>query len=186
VTTNYNDPNLQYEYQGLSAMPTYSGGFGTHADYKGFFVDANFFFSGGNKVFEDWSRYTHHNGYISLLYYNGVQELMDRWQEPGDITDEPKVLYSGTAYYASSTSSRFLFDGDYIRLKDLVIGYNLPASIVNKIKFSSVSIFARGTNLLTWVKDKGLKYDPEVRADGFTRLTTPPVKSIVFGLNLKF
>jgi hypothetical protein len=44
----------------------------------------------------------------------------------------------------------------------------------------------RGTNIWTWVKDKGLKYDPEVRADGYTRLTTPPVKSIVFGLNLKF
>jgi len=41
-------------------------------------------------------------------------------------------------------------------------------------------------NLFTWVKDENLKYDPEVRADGFTRLTTPPVKSVVFGINLKF
>jgi hypothetical protein len=115
-----------------------------------------------------------------------VEELMDRWQEPGDITDEPKVVYSSTANYAAYTSSRFLYKGDYLRLKDIVLGYHLPASIVSKIRLSDVSIFARGTNILTWVKDKGLKYDPEVRADGFTRLTTPPVKSIVFGLNLKF
>lgn len=186
TTTNYNDPNLKYEFQGLSALPTYSGGFGTHADFKGIFLDVNFFFAGGHKVFEDWAFYTHHAGVYTLLYYNGVEELMDRWQEPGDITDEPKVLYSGTANYASSTSSRWLFDGDYMRLKDIVLGYNLPVSIVSKIRLSGVSVFARGTNLLTWVKDKGLKYDPEVRADGFTRLTTPPVKSIVFGLNLKF
>jgi len=167
-------------------MPTYSGGFGTHVDFKGIFLDANFFFSGGNKVFEDWSRYTHHNGIYSLLYYNGVAELMDRWQEPGDITDEPKVLYSSVANNVSRPSSRFLYDGDYIRLKDIVLGYSLPSSIENRLKLSDISIFARGTNLWTWVKDKGLKWDPEVRADGLTRLTTPPVKSVVFGVNIKF
>jgi hypothetical protein len=40
--------------------------------------------------------------------------------------------------------------------------------------------------MFTWVKDDNLKYDPEVRADGFTSLTTPPVKSIIFGINVKF
>jgi|ADurb_Total_1013_FD_contig_41_380562_length_4524_multi_7_in_0_out_0_1 TonB-linked SusC/RagA family outer membrane protein len=186
VTNNYYDVNIKEEFQGKSAMPTYSGGFGTHVDFKGIFLDANFFFSGGNKVFEDWSRYTHHNGIYSLLYYNGVAELMDRWQEPGDITDEPKVLYSSVANNVSRPSSRFLYDGDYIRLKDIVLGYSLPSSIENRLKLSDISIFARGTNLWTWVKDKGLKWDPEVRADGLTRLTTPPVKSVVFGVNIKF
>jgi len=49
-----------------------------------------------------------------------------------------------------------------------------------------VSIYARGTNLFTYCFDDRLKYDPEVRADGFTRLTNPPIKSISFGLNLNF
>jgi hypothetical protein len=185
TTTNYNDPGLEYAYMGESALPKFTGGFGTHVDFKGVFLDVNFFFAGGHKVFEDWAFYTHHAGVYTHLFFNGVEELMDRWQEPGDITNVPKVLYTSSDY-SSSTSSRFLFDGDYLRLKDVAIGYNLPSSIVNKIRFSGVSIFARGTNLLTWVKDKGLKYDPEVGADGFTMLTTPPVKSIVFGVNLKF
>ena len=186
VTNNYYDPNIKLAFQGESALPKISGGFGTHADFKGLFLDVNFFFAGGHKVFEDWSFYTHHSGIYSLLYYNGVNALMDRWQESGDETDVPKVLYSGTANNASRPSTRFLFDGDYMRLKDIVLGYSLPSSIENKIHFSDVTIFARGTNLWTWVKDKRLEYDPEVRADGYTRLTTPPVKSIVFGLNLKF
>jgi hypothetical protein len=186
VTNNYYDPAINLAFQGGSALPTHTGGFGTHLDYKGIFLDANFFFAGGHKVFEDWSFYTHHTGVYTLRYYNGVEDLMNRWQEEGDVTDVPKVVYSGTAYDASRPSTRFLYDGDYIRLKDIVIGYSLPSSIENRIGFSDVTIFARGTNLWTWVKDKDLKYDPEVRADGYTRLTTPPVKSIVFGLNLKF
>ncbi|MGB8489433.1 MAG: TonB-dependent receptor [Bacteroidales bacterium] len=186
TTKNYYDPAIVLDYQGGSALPTLTGGLSTHLDYKGLFFDINFFYAGGHKVFEDWSFYTHHAGVYTLLYYNGVSELMDRWQKPGDVTDVPKVVYSSTASNASRPSTRFLYDGDYIRLKDIVLGYSLPASIEKKIGFSDVTIFARGTNIWTWVKDKNLKYDPEVRADGYTRLTTPPVKSIVFGLTLKF
>lgn len=186
VTSNYYASDIKLAFQGGSALPTRTGGFGTHLDFKGIFLDANFFFAGGHKVFEDWSFYTHHTGVYTLLYYNGVNDLMNRWQKPGDETDVPKVVYSGTASNASRPSTRFLYDGDYIRLKDIVLGYSLPSSIEQRIGFSDVTFFARGTNLWTWVKDKDLKYDPEVRADGYTRLTTPPVKSIVFGINLKF
>ena len=47
-------------------------------------------------------------------------------------------------------------------------------------------VFLRGTNLLTWVKDDRLKYDPEVDAGGTIGLRTPAVKSIIFGINVKF
>jgi len=183
LTNEYYD--AEEVYQGKSAMPTYSGGFSGHLDFKGFFVDANFYFAGGHKVFEDWSRYTSHDGYYGTLLYNGVEELMDRWQQPGDITDVPLMIFGG-GNNASRTSTRFLYEGDYMRLKDLVFGYTFPASIPAKIGLGGVTVYVRGTNLFTWVKDDGLKYDPEVRADGFTMLTTPPVKSIVFGLNLNF
>lgn len=169
-----------------SAMPTYSGGFGLHADYKGVFLDVNFAFAGGHKVYEDWAFYTHHSGRYTTEYYQGVELLMDRWQQPGDVTDVPRQEHSNTAQNASRTSSRFLFDGDYIRLKDLVIGYNIPESVCSKIKVDGISVFARGTNIWTWIKDEGLMYDPEIAADGFTGFTTPPIKSFVFGLNLNF
>lgn len=186
LTKNYYDPALDLAFQGGSALPTFTGGLSTHIDFKGLFFDASFFYAGGHKVFEDWSFYTHHTGLYTLLYYNGIEELMERWQNPGDETDVPKVVSNTTGFNASRPSTRFLYDGDYIRLKDIVLGYSLPTAWERKIGFSDISIYVRGTNIWTWVKDERLKYDPEVRADGYTRLTTPPVKSVVFGLNLKF
>jgi len=185
-TTNDYYGAAEEAYQGKSAIPTYSGGLGLHVDYKGIFMDANVFFAGGHMIYEDWAFYNMHSGRYTSDYYQGAAALIDRWQQPGDVTDIPIQLHDNVGNNASRTSTRFLYDGDYARLKDLVIGYNLPGSLVSKIGFSSVQVYARGTNLFTWVKDDRLQYDPEVRADGFTNLTTPPVKAITFGLNLNF
>jgi TonB-linked SusC/RagA family outer membrane protein len=172
------------EWQGESAIPKFTGGILTHADYKGFYLDVNLWFAGGHKVYQDLSFLTHHTGIYSFSLFNGVDELMKRWQKPGDITEVPKVWY-GTRD-DSRESTLFLFEGDYFRVKDLVFGYRIPAKYTRKIGFENVDVNARGTNLFTFVKDDGLMYDPEVGADGLTRFTTPPVKSVVFGINLNF
>ena len=49
-----------------------------------------------------------------------------------------------------------------------------------------LTLTLRGTNVATWVKDDGLTLDPEVRANGYTTLTTPPVETYTFGVNVKF
>jgi len=172
------------EWQGESAIPKFTGGMLTHFDYKGFFADINIYYAAGHKVYEDFSFITHHTGIYSFNLFNGVDELMERWQKPGDITNVPKVRY-GTSD-DSRESTRFLFGGDYMRVKDLVFGYNLQEKLSNKIGCDNIAFSLRGTNLFTMVKDKGLKFDPEVGANGLTRMTTPPVKSIVFGVNLNF
>ncbi|MBK6285510.1 MAG: TonB-dependent receptor [Draconibacterium sp.] len=182
ITESYYD--AQKEWQGESAIPKFTSGLATHIEYKGFFADVNLYYAGGHKVYEDFSFVTHHTGNYSFSLFNGVDELMDRWQQPGDITNVPKVWYGSRD--DSRESTRFLFEGDYMRVKDLVLGFNLPQKITGKIGCENISISARGTNLFTFVKDKGLKFDPEVGADGLTRLTTPPVKSVVFGINLNF
>ncbi len=183
TTTDYY--SAKKAFQGASPIPTYTGGLSTHIDYKGFYLDASMYYSGGNKVFERWSRYTHNAGLYSTLLFNGVTPLMNRWQKPGDITNVPKMKYT---YHdnSSRTSTRFLYDGNYIRLKDVTLGYNFPKALLSHVGLTGLTVYVKGTNLLTWVKDDRLKYDPEVRANGFTRLTTPPVKSVVFGLNLNF
>ncbi len=182
VTESYY--SAKKEWQGGSAIPKLTGGILTHADYKGFYLDLNFYYAGGHKLYEDLTFLTHHTGFYSFSFYNGADGLMNRWQKPGDITDVPKVWY-GTRD-DSRESTRFLFEGDYVRVKDLVFGYRIPVKITGKIGFENIDIYARGTNLFTFVKDDGLKYDPEVGADGLTRFTVPPVKSVVFGINLNF
>lgn len=185
TTNDYNAAEVAY--QGENATPQYSAGFGTHFDFKGFSFDADFYTAGGHKVYEDWSRYTKSNGTFSTRTFNGTSELLNSWTTPGQITDYPALrANAGDGNRASFTSSRFLYEGDYVRLRNLSLGYSLPSSATKALGMDAINFSVRGTNLLTWVKDDRLKYDPEVRADGFTRLTTPPVKSVVFGVNLKF
>jgi len=168
-------------------LPTYSGGLGTRLNWKGLFIDANLYFSGGNKIFERWNWYSQQTGLFSTYYYQGAQVLMNRWQKPGDVTNVPKMQYStSTSSTGSGSSTRFLYDGDYVRLRDLVIGYNLPRTAAEKIGFEDVQLNVRGLNLLTWVKDDDLQTDPEVRFGGQWEIYTPIIKSVSVGLNLKF
>jgi TonB-dependent starch-binding outer membrane protein SusC len=180
--------NAERVYQGKSALPTYSGGISTSVNYKGFFVDASIYFSGGNKVYEDWAGYLQTSRANRFGPFNATTAVYDgRWQQPGDIATHPRLEWNNTTINnATNTSSRFLYDGDYVRLRDISFGYNVPSSFLKGTGLDGVQLVVRGNNLLTWVKDDRLKYDPEVRADGFTRLTTPPTKSVMFQLNLNF
>ncbi|SFI94640.1 SusC/RagA family TonB-linked outer membrane protein [Myroides guanonis] len=175
-------------FQGASALPTYSGGVNLHVDYKGFFINSLVAFSGGNKVYEDWVAQTNGSGATTTATYNGVEKLMDRWQNPGDVTDVPKTVNRNTANSSQSTSpsTRFLYDGDYIRLRDVSFGYNFRGAILRTLSLDGLTLSVIGTNLLTKVKDDRLKYDPEIDPTGFTSLTAPPIKSVVFSLNIKF
>lgn len=187
ATTNiYAD--AQRVYQGESALPTYSGGISTNFTFKGFFVDASIYFAGGHKVYEDWASYTQTSRASRFGPFNATTVVYDgRWQQPGDNATHPRLEWNNTIINnAANTSSRFLYDGDYVRLRDVSLGYNFPSKFLKGTGLDGVQVVVRGNNLLTKVKDDRLKYDPEVRADGFTRLTTPPTKSVMFQLNLNF
>jgi len=183
TTSDYN--SAERVYQGASALPTYNGGISTHLKYKNVFLDASVYLTGGNKIYEQYAQHYFRTNNFTLGSYNGVTELLDRWQQPGDITDVPKLDYAGSDNF-HRTSSRHLYDGDYIRLRDVTIGYEVPRSALENVGIESVTLTLKGTNLYTWVKDSGLKLDPEVQATGYTTLTTPPVKSVVFGINVNF
>lgn len=175
--------------QGHNAIPKFTGGVDTRFDFKGFFVDAGIYFAGGHQVYEDWAYYTNTSSAGLMLPYNSTQVVYkNAWQQPGDIASSPRFDYNDpNVQNASSTSTRFLYDGDYIRLRNLAFGYSFTGDQLKSVGFiDGLTLSVRGTNLATWVKDDRLKYDPEVRADGFTNLTTPPVKSVIFGVNVSF
>src|SRR5690606_37857737 len=183
VTSNYNA--AERVYQNASALPTYSGGIGTRVAFKGFFAEADVYFAGGHKIYEQYAQFYMNTGCFTLGTYNGVAELMDRWQQPGDVTDIPKLIYGGADNF-QTTQSRHLYEGDYVRLKNVAFGYNLPGTFAESIGVDGLTLTLRGTNVATWLKDDGLKLDPEVRANGYTTLTTPPVESYTLGINVKF
>ncbi|HUW91548.1 MAG TPA: SusC/RagA family TonB-linked outer membrane protein [Bacteroidales bacterium] len=187
ITENYNTAEIAF--QGTSALPTYSGGASFHVDYKGVYFDMNLYFAGGHSIFESWVGYTWDNGRYATDLYNGIEDIYNsRWQKPGDVADFPMIEHAYRPRNSVSNSTRFLFDGTYARVKDLVLGYKLPQSIATKLKVSGIQVYARGTNMFTWVKDERLKtgFDPETQSDGVTGLEVSPLKSMIFGLNLNF
>jgi hypothetical protein len=82
-----------------------------------------------------------------------------RWQKQGDIATEPKAVYGGNNN-SNLESSRFLEDGSYVRLRNIMIGYDLPEAFLRSIKISNARIYLSGDNLLTLTKFSGM--DPEV------------------------
>jgi len=171
--------------QGGSALPTLTAGLNIHFDYKGFFLDANGYYAGGHKVYEGWHRYINNSyaGY-SVQYYNGFATLLtDAWRQPGDVTRNGKPTTRTTPW---ERHSKYLYDGDFARLRTVTFGYDFNSSILEGLDIDALRVYVRGNNLLTWQKSEFQPYDPEVDLGGETGLETPPVKSLILGLNLKF
>ena len=180
ITMNYGE--AQRVFMGSSALPSITAGLNFHVDFKGFFLDASGYFAGGHMVYEDWHLYLDQTNLYATALYNGYDRLMERWQQPGDITRVTKPM---DEYEPWEISSKFLFEGDYFRLRNVSLGYDFNSGITDAIGISSGRVFVRGSNLFTWVKDDNLLHDPEVDADGWTDITTPPVQSVVLGVNFK-
>lgn len=173
-------------FQNANGSPKIFGGFDTHFEYKGFYIDALFTYVSGNKIYDTYGDMLYSTGAQSLYRLNGSQELLNRWQKPGDITNIPKLnaVSNPNSQGYESPSTRFLYDGDYIRLRNLSFGYTFTSNFVKQLKLKGLKLSVTGVNLFTWVKDKNFKYDPEVT--GFTTLHTPTVKTVVFTLNVNF
>lgn len=148
-----------------SGVPTYFGGFNNTFRYKGLSLDVFVQFSGGNKIFNQ-SRHAYQN-YGSLQsglpYGNQSIESLNYWRQPGDITNIPRPSLAGPNDPDAQWqrfSTQYLEDGDFVRLKNVKLAYNLPSKIISKAKLSSVQVYIQGRNLITWTKYLG--FDPEV------------------------
>ena len=119
---------------------------------------------------------------------NQTVDQLAAWKKPGDITMVPEARL----FWPNGTdaSSRYLYDGSYLRVKQLTLAYNLPKTLMNKFKMDRVRIYARGQNLFTITKYKG--WDPEVNADyqatninqNVDFYSIPQARTIIFGVNI--
>lgn len=180
-TTNNYSSAKRFLY--ASASPKYFGGFTNTFRYKGFTLEVQLYYNFGNYVRDAWGSYYVGAGYGAT--FNKVQRVLNRWQKPGDVTDIPKYVYGGNKSF-ESFSTFYLNKGDFIRLRDLRVGYDLPKSVLSKINLSAVSFYVRGSNLWTWVKDKNLPFDPEQGATSQTNLNVFIPKTMTVGLNIGF
>jgi TonB-linked SusC/RagA family outer membrane protein len=161
----------------------WTAGFNNTFRYKDF--DLNIFFQGatGGEIFN-----------FNLLEAasggdNATTEALDVWTPSNTDTNVPSAKVR-----AKRISSRFIYDGSYIRLKNIALGYNLPETLIEKMGMENVRLSVSGQNLLTFTD---YPTDPEVsyKADGNQASNTnlgfdygnyPNFKSVTFSLNIKF
>jgi len=179
-------------------IPDWTGGFGTNVKYKGFELNTLFAFSTGLQIWDNSGKQQFLG--TTSQNWNLRREFLDRWRQPGDQTLYPRFvydqLYPGLSRASDFSSDLFLYDADYLRLRELTLAYNFPSSALKRMKMSNLRVFVTGTNLFLWTKYKG--GDPEVNrdADGgtadrnmspnVTYLTAPQAKTFQVGLNVNF
>lgn len=155
-------------------------------DYKGFSLAFTFQGVTGNQIHMVGDQWMAANG---VWYDNQVVSQLNSWKKPGDITDVPQARL-GWDNGDQSRNSRYLSSGAYLKLRSLILSYELPKRIISKIKLDRLRIYVQGQNLLTFTRYVG--WDPEVSADflnsnvvsGCDFYSAPQPRSFVFGINI--
>jgi TonB-linked SusC/RagA family outer membrane protein len=159
-------PSLQYSF---------NGGF----NWDGF--DFSFSFQGVEGIKYLWSTWgtVPFNQGVLLSYWK------DHWTEENRSQTIPNIYWGpGAQQKITRTSSYFLQEGSYLRLRNLSFGYTLPNRISERIGCNSLRFFFSGDNLLTFTKYPGL--DPERDASDTRYIQYPQNKIFSVGINAKF
>jgi TonB-linked SusC/RagA family outer membrane protein len=166
-----------------NAQPDFIFGFTNNFTWKRF--DLNLFFQGsyGNDIYNA-TRIDLEGMFDSK---NQSTAVLNRWTEPGQITDIPRVGNMANV----DNSTRFVEDGSYVRLKALTFSYKIFRPGDDNKAFKNLSVYFTGQNLLTFTNYSG--FDPEVNAFGnsATELgidygTYPQARTFIIGLNVEF
>src|SRR5690606_35625220 len=109
-----------------------------------------------------------------------------RWQKAGDVATHPKPVFGGNRN-SNQASSRYLESGSYLRLRNVSLGYDLPESLLQKIRMKHARLSVSADNLLTFTKFSGM--DPEVvigSGGGSSSIKYPISRKVMFGINVGF
>lgn len=186
-TGTTNDPNLANRVVIGDPNPDFQGGITNTFNYKGFDLSVFFQFVYGNDIYNGGGTFQSAN---ADFFDNQTQDQLDRWQNPGDVTDVPEARLLGGN--GTGESSRYLDDGSYLRLKTLSFGYNLPIETLDRVGLRTVRLYFTGQNLLTFTGYDG--WDPEVNTDftasnitlGTDFYAAPQARTYTVGINIGF
>jgi TonB-linked SusC/RagA family outer membrane protein len=168
-----------------NSLPLHTGGFSNNFTYKNFDLNVFFQWSYGNDI-QNTNRLVFEGNALSKRFLQQYASYTDRWSPENQGSSN----YRTGGFSVAGYSSRTVEDGSFIRLKTVSLGYNVPKTILSKIKVKAVRVFVSGQNLYTWTKYSGL--DPEVSTynsvltGGFDYSSYPRARSVAFGANFTF
>jgi TonB-dependent starch-binding outer membrane protein SusC len=168
-----------------SPWPDYEGGLTNTLSFRNLDMTAFVQFSQGGQIYNAVRLYMDQYGSFED---NHSTRALRRWTPENPNTDEPRAVW-GDPNNNTRESSRFIEDGSYVRLKNLVVGYRLPDGLASRGGFRTARIYLQGENLLTSTNYSG--FDPEVNYSGNTSAlrgtdfyTLPQSRIITFGINV--
>jgi TonB-linked SusC/RagA family outer membrane protein len=162
----------------VSRFPTYNYSFNVNAGWKGFSLTA--FFQGVQGV----------NTQVTGWGYEPFQQgsappkrFLNAWSPTNPSNTVPATYLTGYAGVAGYSSTYFIQDASYLRLKNLYLSYAFNEKILSKIRSKGLTVYVSGDNLVTWTKYEGS--DPE-RAGSGRFAQFPQLKIYTAGLSIKF
>lgn len=169
-------------FVGKSAIPDVRGAFNLSTGYKGFDLSAQFLYQIGG--------YAYDGAYATLMNNDVIggnnwhTDILNRWQQPGDITDVPR-LSSNFDTNVNSSSTRFLTKADYLALNNVRLGYTVPKAYFEGLGISLLNIYVSGDNLAIFSERDG--FNPSVSEVGASSMYNySPLTTITGGVRINF
>ncbi|AHJ96193.1 SusC/RagA family TonB-linked outer membrane protein [Hymenobacter swuensis] len=168
-------------------LPTWYGGFDNTFRYKSFDLGVFIQFSGGNYIYNGTKAGLH-----DQRFWNNATDIKDRWTETNRNAEWPRVVYgdnvsNGSALVMSSNVEK----GDFARLRNVSLGYNVASGLVNKLGVGSARLYVQVQNAALLTNYSGI--DPEISTNGSNntgagvdRNSVGQARSYTVGLNLGF
>lgn len=179
ITEDYSSLTSDDKVKMGSSLPKVSGGFQSDLTWRDLSLSMLFSYAIGGKLYN--------NDYKSMISVSGgngstlSKDMLNRWTPENRYTDIPRLSYDQTSYFTSS-SSRWLVNRSFLRLKTVTLSYNLPEKWLHYATIKQASIFLQGENLLTFCHQQGL--DPEQPINGMVSYRYPAMKTFSFGINV--
>lgn len=169
-----------------NTLPTYFGGINSTLTYKELSLDMLWRYSGGNKIMNITSQ----ESLLNQEFMNNGTKILDRWQKAGDVTTVPRLWYGRSNFTNLNQQAvdRFVEDGDFLRLDNLQLSYNMSSRFLQRISNNNIKsfrVYVQGQNLLVITNYSGI--DPDnIDVRGLDYNTVPQARTISFGLNIGF
>lgn len=191
TTTNFSE--AKPFFQGTSPFPTYMAGLKSEFLYKGFSLSVFFTGQFDYSVMNRWTNYMNNDGQYNS-YNQTTDMLYDSWTPENPNASNPIQLY-GNSTNSNSVSSRWLRDGDHIRLKEAKLAYSFGDLFKRATGVDNLTVYVKGTNLWLWAFDDKLNFDPESNTNaygggwqgkGLFDYTAPVMRTVSLGVSIDF
>jgi len=170
-----------------NSQPKFYGGFINNFKYKNIDLSMTITYQAGFYIYNGTQA-----SIMDQRFWNNSTDILNRWTTPGQITSVPRVVAGDNMSNGSAVPLDInVYKGDFIKLRDISLGYTLPNSLLAKLKITSARIYVSGQNLIILTKYNGT--DPEVSSNGganasqgVERNSVASGRVFTAGLNFKF